>query len=146
MKTHKTVWYVLFSIWKSVFDTSASLLCCLIESALQEGIPNPKYGYPGKYYVVTKVSSTTVGLFSFGQSFIHHSSSLFCCLIEFWVFRSRCRLNFLGARLRSQPQYGRSRLPMARSSFGSSVDNVLTFFTDVCFCFLFLFLGFQSRG
>jgi len=43
----------------------------------------------------------------------------------------------LGARRRSQPQNGRSRLPMARGSFGCSLDNILTSFTDDFFCFSF---------
>jgi hypothetical protein len=71
------------------------------------------------------------GLFSDGQLFIHHSSSLLCCLFEFWVFRLPCRLNLLGARRQFQPQYGPSSLPMARGLFDFSLDNVLSTFTDV---------------
>ena len=47
----------------------------------------------------------------------------------------------IGARRRSQPQYGRSRLPMARSLFGCSLDNVVASFTDAFFWISFYFIG-----
>ena len=97
------------------------------------------YSFMHKTMRLTQASRKRLlfGLFFFCQLFIHHSSSLFCCLIKFWVFHSRYRLNVLGARRQSQPQNGRSRLPMARGSFGCSLDNILTSFTDDFFCFSF---------
>ena len=95
-------------------------------------------------HLIDWYKSFMFGLFSFGQSFSHHSSSLFCCLIEFWVFLSSFRSNVLWSRHQSQPQYGRSRLPMARCSFGSSLYNVLTPFTDGFFSISFLYSGIQG--
>ena len=95
-------------------------------------------------HLIDRYKSFVFGLFSFGQSFSHHSSSLFCCLIEFWVFLSSFRSNVLWSRHQSQPQYGRSRLPMARCSFGSSLYNVLAPFTDGFFSISFLYSGIQG--
>ena len=50
--------------------------------------------------------SILFGQFSGGQLFIHYSTSLLCCLIEFRVFRLSCRRNLLGVCGLFQPQYG----------------------------------------
>ena len=68
-----------------------------------------------------------LGSLSNGQSCIHLSSFLLCCLIESCGLRFASQTAILVSRRWSQPQYGWSSVPMACSLFAFSGKNILIF-------------------
>ena len=135
--------YSLFFIGQFLVHCSWLWFCCLAEFVAKKWSIADHKKSPALSQASQQLNTEPVPFWKLGVS--HHalwytSNSLFSWLIHLIYFHSYFAVwsNFgSSARRRSQPQNGRSRLPMARCSFGCSLDNILTSFTDDFFCFSF---------